>query len=104
MGAVSVVELLVLGQRVQQVVLVPGQCAVQQVAAAGPFPAFHDRVHVGYLDAVGRDVGAGVRSEEHTSELQSPMYLVAELAGWCAQRWLDLADTLQARAAAVDEE
>jgi hypothetical protein len=44
----------------QQMVLVPGQCAVQQFAAAGPYPAFHDRVRAGYLDAAGQDVDAGV--------------------------------------------
>src|SRR5436189_1256373 len=29
--------------------------------------------------AAGRSAGTGVRSEEHTSELQSPMYLVCRL-------------------------
>src|SRR5437764_6128522 len=41
----------------------------------------HDRVHlVGALHHAGRAPGAGgQRSEEHTSELQSPMYLVCRL-------------------------
>src|SRR5437879_7731843 len=39
--------------------------------------------HVGTVDRGGRGeragVGLGLRSEEHTSELQSPMYLVCRL-------------------------
>src|SRR5437762_7453748 len=39
------------------------------------------RVRVGQLfhDLTGRLVGLHLRSEEHTSELQSPMYLVCRL-------------------------
>src|SRR3954451_11773686 len=43
MWTVHVVEPLVLPQRMQQMLLVPDQRAVQQFAAAGPHPAFHDR-------------------------------------------------------------
>src|SRR5690349_14610469 len=39
--------------------LVPDQRAVQQFVAAGPHPAFHDRVHAGYLDTAEHDRDAG---------------------------------------------
>src|SRR5437773_1947607 len=46
-----IVELLELAQRVDQVSLVPDQRAVQQFAAAGLYPPFHDRVHARHLHA-----------------------------------------------------
>src|SRR5436309_2223139 len=46
-GTVLVVERLEFAQRVQQMPLVPDQCSVQQLAAAGPYPPLDDRVHPG---------------------------------------------------------
>lgn len=45
-----VVALLVLGQRVPEVGLVPDQCALQQFGAERLDPAFGDRVHAGHPD------------------------------------------------------
>lgn len=51
MGPVLVVVPLVLAQRVQQVGLVPDQGAVEQFAAAGLDPPFHDRIHARHSGA-----------------------------------------------------
>ena len=45
MGPVLVVEVLELPEGVQEVVLVPGERAVQELASASPDPAFGDGVH-----------------------------------------------------------
>jgi Helix-turn-helix domain len=59
MWSVEVAEALVFPKRMQQVPLVPDECAVQQFAAAGPHPAFHDRVHAASGCAQhDRDAGA----------------------------------------------
>jgi hypothetical protein len=60
MRPVAVVEILVFAQRVQKVPLAPDQRAVEQLAAAGTHPPFHDRVHPGYLDTAAYDGDAGV--------------------------------------------
>ena len=59
-GPMFVVVPLVLAQRVQEVALVPDQCAVEQFAAAGLDPPFHDRVHAGHPDAAEHDLDPGV--------------------------------------------
>jgi hypothetical protein len=50
MRPVGVVEPLELSQGVDQVALIPDQGAVEQLAAAGLYPALHDRVRAGYPD------------------------------------------------------
>jgi hypothetical protein len=45
-GPVGVVEVLVLAQRVEQVLLVPDQRSLEKLTAAAVNPALHDRVHV----------------------------------------------------------
>jgi len=67
-GSVGVVVPLVLVQGVQQMALVPDQCSVQQFVAAGLYPAFHDCVHAGHLDAGEHDTDAGV-GEDRIEEL-----------------------------------
>src|SRR5215469_510019 len=75
MRAMSVVELLVLPQRMQQMPLVPDQRAVQHLEAAGPYPAFHDRVHAEHLDTAEHDLDAGVGEDrvEHGWILAVPV-------------------------------
>ena len=58
--AMPAVEGLELAERVEQVALVPDQGAVQEFPAAGLYPALHERVHAGYLDAGGDDLQASV--------------------------------------------
>jgi len=74
MRSMSVVELLILPQRKQQMPLVPDQCAVQQLAAAGPHPPFHDRVHARHLDTAehDRDPGFGQDRVEYARILCHP--------------------------------
>src|SRR6266508_657362 len=60
MGPVRVVERLVFAQGVQQMSLVEDQRTVEQFAAAGADPPFHDRVHAGYPDAAAHDGDAAV--------------------------------------------
>jgi hypothetical protein len=55
-GPVGVVVLLELAQGVEQMVLVPDQRAVQELASAGLYPAFHERVHAGHPDAAEHDL------------------------------------------------
>jgi hypothetical protein len=50
-GVVLVVALLELAQDVQEVALVPVQRSIEQFAAAGLYPSFHNRVHSRCLDA-----------------------------------------------------
>ncbi|MCU1681134.1 MAG: Transposase [Amycolatopsis sp.] len=59
-GAVLVVELLVLAQGVPQVGLVADEGSVQQFVAAGLHPAFHDRVHPWHLDTSEHGLDAGI--------------------------------------------
>jgi hypothetical protein len=54
--SVSVVELLELAQGGEQMSLVPDQRPVQELAATGLYPPFHDRVHPRYLDAAEHDL------------------------------------------------
>jgi hypothetical protein len=44
-GAVFVIEVFEFAQCVQQMVLVPDQGAVEELAPAGLYPPLHDRVH-----------------------------------------------------------
>jgi hypothetical protein len=55
MRSVRVVEDLVLTQRVQEMALVPDQCSVEEIAAVGAYPPFHERVHAGHSDAAVYD-------------------------------------------------
>jgi hypothetical protein len=57
---VSLVEPLEFAQGVEEVSLVPDQRAVQQLVPAGLYPAFHDRVHAGHLDAAEDDRDARI--------------------------------------------
>jgi hypothetical protein len=65
-GAVFVVEGLVLAQGVHQVGLVPDESAVEELSSAVAGPAFHDRVHRGHPHPVlyGLDALAGEHSVE----------------------------------------
>ena len=56
----GIVELLELAQGVQQVPLVPDQGTVEQFAAAGLHPAFHDRIHSRHLYPAEHDLDPGV--------------------------------------------
>jgi hypothetical protein len=58
---VQIVVSLVLAQNPPQMILVPDEGAVQELAAASPDPAFSDRVHPGRpgVAAHGPDAGAG---------------------------------------------
>jgi hypothetical protein len=58
--SVLVVEPFVLTQGVEQVVLVPDQGPVQQLASAGLHPALHDRIHAGHPDAAEHDLDSRV--------------------------------------------
>jgi hypothetical protein len=60
MRSVEVVEPFVLPECMQQMSLVPDQRAVQQLAAAAPHPAFHNRVHAGHLNSAEHDLDAGL--------------------------------------------
>lgn len=46
--------------RAEQMALVPDQGVVEELASAGLYPAFRERVRSGYLDAGGDDLQAGV--------------------------------------------
>jgi hypothetical protein len=74
-GAVSVVELFELVQGVEQVPLVPDQRAVQEFAAAGLYPPFHDRVHSWHPDATEHnlDPRLGEDGVEQIGELAVPV-------------------------------
>jgi hypothetical protein len=52
---VRVEESLVFAHGVQEMALVPDEGAVEEFAAAGPHPLFHDRVHPGHLDAAANN-------------------------------------------------
>ena len=60
MRPVPVVEDLELAQGVQQVSLVEDQRPVEQLAAAGPHPPFHDRVHPRHPHAAAYDLDTSV--------------------------------------------
>src|SRR6266511_1985602 len=60
MRTVRVVERLVFAEGVHEMPLVPDQGPVEQLAAAGAYPPFHDRVHSRYLDAAADDRDPGV--------------------------------------------
>src|SRR5258706_12194693 len=66
MRSMAVVEVFEFVQRAQEVLLVPDQGSVQQFVAAGANPAFHDRIHAGYLDAAEHDLDT--RVGEHSAE------------------------------------
>jgi len=53
MGVAGLLELV---QGVEQVPLVPDQGLVKQLAAAGLYPALHDRVHSRHVDAAEHDL------------------------------------------------
>ncbi len=55
-GSVFVIERFELAQGMQEVCLIQDQGAVEELAAAGADPAFHDRVHARHADS-GRDDG-----------------------------------------------
>ena len=89
MGPVLVVEVLELPEGVQEVALVPGERAVQELVPAGLHPAFHDRVHARRPDvaehgpdaSVGKDCGdrgGEVRAAVADHEL-NPISLFAEV-------------------------
>jgi hypothetical protein len=40
--------------------LVPDECAVEHLAAAGVYPSLHDRVHSWHLDSAEHDLDTGV--------------------------------------------
>jgi hypothetical protein len=58
---VLIVVVLVLAQDLPQMVLVPDEGAVQELAPASPDPSFGDRVHAGRLHVAqhGPDPGIG---------------------------------------------
>jgi hypothetical protein len=58
--AVLVVERLELVQRVQQVALIPGQSAIQQLAPAGLYPSLYHGVHPRHPDAAEHGFQTGV--------------------------------------------
>jgi hypothetical protein len=60
MGPVRVVVPLVFAQGVEQVRLVPDECAIEQFVTAGLDPPFHDGVHAGHLHTGEHDRDAGV--------------------------------------------
>jgi hypothetical protein len=60
MWALRVVEVLVFVEGVQEVPLVEDQGAVEELAAACSYPAFHDRVHSGYPDAAAHHTDPSV--------------------------------------------
>lgn len=64
-------EAFELSKGVEQVVLIPDHCAVQEFAAAAPYPPFPDRVHPGHPDAAEHDFDPGVGEDnvEPTREL-----------------------------------
>ncbi len=72
MRAVLVVEGFIPAQGVEEVTLVPDQGPVQEFAAAGLYPALHERVHPWYPNA-GRDdleTGIGHQGVEGGCELR----------------------------------
>jgi hypothetical protein len=72
---VLIVVGLVLAQDLPQMVLVPGEGAVQEFAAASPDPAFGDRVHAGrpHVAAHVADPGVGQDRVEGGGEVRSPV-------------------------------
>lgn len=54
-GPVLVAGVPGLPQRMQEVMLIPDERAVQQFASAGLDPAFHDRIHPWHLDPAEHD-------------------------------------------------
>ena len=60
MWSVKVVVPFVLAEGVREMRLVPDECAVEQLVAAGLDPPFHDRVHSGNLDTAEHHGDAGV--------------------------------------------
>jgi hypothetical protein len=75
MRPVPVVEVLELPQRVQQVLPVPDQGAVQQFTAARPYPPLHDRIHAWYPDAGEHDLHTRISQHgiENTGKLPVPV-------------------------------
>ena len=74
-GPVAVVEAFEVVERMQQMLLVPDQGSVEEFAAAGPDPAFHDRVRAGCLDATEHDLDAriGEHGVEQRGDLAVPV-------------------------------
>jgi hypothetical protein len=68
---VLVVEVLELPQRMQQVMLIPDERAVQQLVTARLYPSFHDRIHPRHLDPAEHDRDARVLENrvEHGGKL-----------------------------------
>ena len=60
----SVVELLVFTECVEQVSLVPDKGAVEQFVSAGLDPAFDDRVHPGHLNTAEDHLNASVGEDD----------------------------------------
>jgi hypothetical protein len=58
--SMPVAEGFELPERVEKVSLVPDEGAVQEFAAAGLYPPFHDRVHARYPHSAEHDLDAGV--------------------------------------------
>src|SRR6266536_3257175 len=61
--------------------LVPDKGSVEQFAAAGPHPSFHDRVHAGHLDAAAYDLDAGVGQDGVEQRGVLPVAVADEVAG-----------------------
>jgi hypothetical protein len=86
---VLIVVGLVLAQDPPQMLLVPGESAVQEFAAAGPDPALGNCVHAGHLDVAehGPDPGVGEDRVERGGEVGAavadyelgPVRLIAEV-------------------------
>jgi hypothetical protein len=74
-GSVGVVEVLLLVQRVEQVLPVPDQRSVEKFTAAAADPALHDRVHPRDADSAEDDLDAGVGEDgvEQGGELPVPV-------------------------------
>src|ERR1035441_8240003 len=79
---------LVVAQDPPQMVLVPDQGAVQELAAASPDPAFGDPVHAGrpHVAQHGPDPGAGQDRVERGGEVRSPVADHELLRSACPQR------------------
>ena len=60
MGPVLSVEVLELPQRMQEVMLIPDERAVQQLVTACLHPSFHDRIHPRHLDSAEHDLDTRV--------------------------------------------
>lgn len=66
-----VVEVFELPKCVEQVGLVPDECAVEEFSATGLYPPLHDGVHSGYADAAEYDLNSTTGVLDHREHVQS---------------------------------